>query len=460
MIERREFLRRCAGLALGGAGFATFGQLDLLAAAAAATGPANLINDYKALVCVFLFGGNDAFNMVVPTSTAEYATYAASRTFLAIPQANLLPLNAAAPVAGGGTYGMHPSCNELATLFNNGRLAVVSNAGSLLFPTTKAQYNNRSVALPPQLFSHSDQALQWQTSRGDVRGNATGWCGRISDLFAANGFSQNIGVNVSLSGTNTQQTGVNTLAYNVSPNGVVRLRGYDTNGQTNTRRKNAFDALLNQTQDSPLAREYSRIQRRAIQNAATITDALDNLAPFTTVFPANSSVASQLRMVARMIAIRGTLGLTRQIFFVGMGGFDTHGEQATKHPQLLQQLSQGLNAFNSALIEIGADTSVVTFTASDFGRTLTSNGDGSDHGWGGHYLVMGQPVVGQRFYGTMPNLAIDGPDDTRGGRPIPTTPVDTYGASLARWFGVAPAEMATVFPNLSRFPVSDLGLLP
>lgn len=460
MIERREFLRRCAGLALGGAGFATFGQLDLLAAAAAATGPAHLTSDYKALVCVFLFGGNDAFNTIVPTSAAEYQTYSESRTFLAVPQASLLPLNSAAPVPGGGTYGLHPSCPELANLFNTGRLAVVGNAGSLLFPTTKAQYTARSVPLPPQLFSHSDQALQWQTSRGDVRGNATGWCGRISDLFAANGFAQDIGVNVSLSGTNTQQTGVNTLAYNVSPNGVVRLRGYNTNGAANTRHKNAMDALLNQNQESPLAREYSRIQRRAIANAATITDALDNLAPFTTTFPMNSSVANQLRMVARMIAIHSTLGLTRQIFFVGMGGFDTHGEQATKHPQLLTQLSQALNAFNDAVNEIGEGPNVVTFTASDFGRTLTSNGDGSDHGWGGHYMVMGGPVIGQRFYGTMPSLEIDGPDDTRGGRPIPTTPVDTYGASLARWFGVQPGEMATVFPNLSRFPVADLGFLP
>lgn len=456
LFDRRELLRRCACAALGGAGLAAFGRLELLQAAAAAQGP---YTDYKALVCVFLFGGNDAFNMVIPRSSTEHAEYAAARQALAVPRADILPV---APLnVIQGQVGFHPSCPELVSLFDAGQLGVVANVGTLIQPVTRADYLARTAPLPPQLFSHSDQANQWQTARIGVRGDTSGWCGRVADVMEAAGLVQDLAVNVSINGANPQQTGRSTLAYNVNSSGVVRLRGIDATTPRNAGRQAAFNALLDAPPDHPLAREFVAVQRRAIANAARITDALDQLPPLQTTFPAQSSVASQLAMVARMIGIRSTLGLARQVFFVGMGGWDTHGEQATRHPALLAQLSQSLDAFQRALVELGAADSVVTFTGSDFGRTLTSNGDGSDHGWGQHCLVMGQPVLGRRIYGQLPTLAIDGPDDTRGGRLIPTTGVDEYAGVLARWFGVAPAELSTVFPNIGNFPArADLGFLP
>lgn len=456
LFDRRAFLRRCACAALGGAGLATLGRLELLQAAAAAQGP---YTDYKALVCVFLFGGNDAFNMLVPRSATEHAEYAAARQALAVPRASVLPVSPLNAIPG--QVGFHPSCPELASRFQSGQLGVVANVGTLISPVTRADYLARTVPLPPQLFSHSDQAQQWQTSQPGVRGDTSGWCGRMADVLQTAGLVQDLAVNVSINGANTQQTGRATLAYNVNSSGVVRLRGIDATNQRNADRQTAFNELLDAPPDHPLAREFVAVQRRAMAQAARLTDALDQLPPLQTVFPAQSSVAAQLSMVARLIGIRSTLGLARQVFFVGMGGWDTHGEQATRHPQLLAQLSQSLDAFQSALVEVGAASSVVTFTGSDFGRTLTSNGDGSDHGWGQHCLVMGQPVLGQRVYGQLPTLAIDGPDDTRGGRLIPTTGVDEYAGVLARWFGVTPVELQTVFPNIGNFPArSDLGFLP
>ncbi len=457
VVDRRELLRRCACAAVGGAGLSALGRLELLQAAAAAQGP---YTDYKALVCVFLFGGNDSFNMVVPRDGQAYADYAAARQALAVPAASLIPLSPQNPLPSG--YGLHPSCPELADLFERGRLAVVANAGTLIQPVTRAEYLARTAPLPPQLFSHNDQQLQWQTSRPGARGDATGWCGRVADVMAAAGLVQDASVNISLNGQNVQQTGRDTLAYTVNSSGVVRLRGIDANSARNAARQRAFDALLAAPPDHAIGREYSRIQRRAIDTAQSLIDALDQQAPLQTQFPQQSSVAAQLSMVARLIGVRSALGLARQVFFVGMGGWDTHGAQTVRHPELLAQLSQALAAFQAALVELNVDTQVVTFTASDFGRTLTSNGDGSDHGWGGHYLVMGQPVVGRRIYGQVPSLEIGGPDDTRGGRLIPTTGVDEYASRLATWFGVTPAEMPTVFPNIGNFDAgrTDLGFLP
>ncbi len=457
VVDRRELLRRCACAAVGGAGLSALGRLELLQAAAAAQGP---YTDYKALVCVFLFGGNDSFNMVVPRDGTPYADYAAARQALAVPAANLVPISPQNPLPSG--YGFHPSCPELASLFESGRLAVIANAGTLIQPVTRAEYLARSVPLPPQLFSHNDQQLQWQTSRPGVRGDSTGWCGRVADVMDAAGLVQDVSVNISLNGQNIQQTGRSTLAYTVNSNGIVRLRGIDASNARNAARQQAFEALLAAPPDHALAREFARIQRRAVDTAQRLVDALDAQTPLQTQFPDQSSVAAQLSMVARLIGVRSALGLARQVFFVGMGGWDTHGEQAVRHPALLGQLSQALSAFNSALVELGVDTQVVTFTASDFGRTLTSNGDGSDHGWGGHYLVMGQPVLGRRIYGQAPSLEIGGPDDTRGGRLIPTTAVDEYASKLAAWFGVTAGELPTVFPNFGNFDAgrTDLGFLP
>lgn len=446
-MDRREFLRRCACVSLGGAGLSLFSQEDALGQSAP---------DYKALVCVFLFGGNDAFNMVVPRSGAEFNLYATSRQNLAIPSGSLLAITPQAPVAGGGEYGFNPACPELTSLFEGGRLAILANVGTLVAPVTRAEYLARSVALPPQLFSHNDQQHQWQTSRPGVREN-TGWCGRMADALTGGLTGQQLAVNVSIAGANVLQAGRTTVPYTMSSAGVVTVRGIDDQNAANRRRRTAFMELLDQTVDHPLAREMARVQRRGIENAERLTAALEAV-QLQTTFP-QGGFGGQLAMAARVIGARTALMARRQVFFISLGGWDTHGEQATRHPQLLQTLSQGLSAFWQALGELQAQDLVTTFTASDFGRTLTSNGDGTDHGWGSHQLILGGAVRGRQIYGTMPRLEIGGPDDTRGGRLIPTTAVDQYGATLARWMGLQDAELAQVFPNLGRFASPDLGFM-
>jgi uncharacterized protein (DUF1501 family) len=454
--SRREFLRQCACVA-GGVGFAsTFGSFQL---ASAAVGPGDAFNDYRALVCVFLFGGNDSFNMFVPTGAAAYQTYADSRQNLAIPQANLLGV---APLGQSEPYGFHSDCAPLQRMFNSGQLAVVSNVGPLLAPTTRAQYQARSVPLPPRLFSHNDQQAIWQTLQANAQVK-NGWAGRVADRFSQviPSAQQQFATNISLSGTNLFQTGATSAPYGVSASGVPVLRGLRTSNTQEAARRAVFESLLSDAglaSRHPFLREFSQVQRRARDQAETIGAALDALTPLTTTFP-TSRLGGQLEMVARLIAIRSTLTVRRQIFFVGMGGWDTHGDQARRQPQLLSDLSQALEAFNLATTELGLNDQIVTFTNSDFGRTLTSNGDGSDHGWGGHSLVMGGSVIGQRLYGTFPSLEIGGPDDARGGRLIPTTSADQYGATIARWFGMADADLNAAFPNLSNFTTRDLGFM-
>lgn len=448
-MDRREFLHRCACAGLGAGAFGTTMLSFEHAAAQAAP-------DYRALVCVFLFGGNDAFNLFVPRSSTEASTYAASRQNLAIPAGSLVPVTATNPIAGGGEYGFHASCTELASLFDQGRLAVLGNVGPLVAPVTRAAYLARTAQLPPQLFSHNDQQKHWQTSRPDSRLN-TGWLGRMADVLAAGTTGQQVAINMSVSGQNLIQYGETTIPYTLSTQGITTLRGLNTSNATNSRRLTAFNALRDATVDHPIPREFANIQRRNQQNAETLTAALEAI-QLNTVFP-QTGAGAQLSMVARLIGARTALSARRQAFMVSVGGWDTHGEQAVRHPQLMQQLSQALNAFWLALNELQATDLVTTFTASDFGRTLTSNGDGTDHGWGSHHVIMGAAVRGRNVYGTMPSLQIDGPDDTRGGRLIPTTAVDQYGATLARWMGVTDPQLATVFPNLGRFASSDLGFM-
>lgn len=456
LFDRRELLRRCCGAALSGLGLAAMSRLELLASAAAAnyTTPG-----YRALVCVFLDGGNDAFNMFLPRSGSEYTQYATARQNLAVPAASVIPVSPTNSVPGA--WGFHPSCPELAALFESNRLGVVANVGTLVEPVTRADYlaQPRVVQLPSQLFSHNDQATQWQTSLPGDTSVRTGWCGRMADEFLTSGLTQQIAMNTSLSGTNTLQTGLSTLAYNVSSNGVVRFRGLDPNDPNHAGRRAAFLALRDNPPNHPLAQEFAAIQTRAMDTAETLAAALDAAPDLNTVFPTGSSVAAQLSMVARLIQVRATLGMQRQVFLVRMGGWDTHGQQFTRHPQLLAQLSQALDAFQDALVELGEDGNVVTFTSSEFGRTLTSNGDGTDHGWGSHALVMGTPVLGRQVFGQLPELVIDGPDDTRSGRLIPTTSTEEYASRLAAWLGVAAGtEMTSVFPNLGAFSTTRTDL--
>ncbi|MFO0333613.1 MAG: DUF1501 domain-containing protein [Pseudomonadota bacterium] len=445
-MDRRLFLK---GAALAGAGTA-LGHLPGVAYSEF-VGTANALPGYRALVCVFLFGGNDSCNMVVPRSAPEHEVYARSRQNLAIARDQLLPITALNP--DGALYGLHPSMPGVQRLFEQGACAVVANVGPLVQPVTRAQYLNESVPLPPQLFSHNDQQDQWQTLKGrsTVR---SGWAGRIADALDASAGGGRVPVNVSLGGTVVQQVGERTVPYNVGRTNAPEFTGLGGTNALTAARRTAFESLLDGAESGIHGRAFASVERRAITTAASVNAALAPLATapaFTTAFPA-SGLGAQLQMVARLIAVRDALQVSRQVFFVATGGFDTHDDQLDDHPVLLADLSASLAAFHDALAQMRVTEQVIALTQSDFGRTLTSNGDGTDHGWGSHQLVVGGGVLGRRIYGTMPRLEIGGPDDTSGGRIIPTTAVDQLVGTLARWLGVADAQIDAIAPNLRNFP--------
>ncbi len=462
-IDRRRFLRKSLHAALGGIALHSApGTLRLISAAAAQRPYA--FDDYKALVCVFLFGGNDSFNTLAPISGSERSDYAASRGAIAVPAGDL---HALVPAAGGGpaNYGLHPAMTEIAGLFNAGKAAVVTNVGGLLYPVTKAEYQSGTVPVPPQLFSHSDQSVQWQTSRPDDA-NANGWGGRVADLLQSANSGQ-VPMSISLGGNNPFQRGAVVQPYGIGTQGVERLN-YSDNGPEawylegdNSAGEAAWDALIEPgPQSHLLERAFAGSVRRSIDNYRIVADALGTPPTWSTPFPADNSLADQLQMVARLIGVRSALGMHRQVFYVSVGGYDTHAAQLDEHPWLLGQLSQALHAFHAATVQLGMEDAVTTFTASDFGRSLAMNAGGTDHGWGGHHFVLGGGVRGKRFYGTLPSLAPNGnPDDTGFGQIIPTTAVDQYSATLARWFGVDAGGVADIFPSLGRFSSPDLGFM-
>jgi uncharacterized protein (DUF1501 family) len=448
-LSRRSFLARAA---LGATG-AAFGGVGFSPRLLAASGP---FADFRALVNVFLFGGNDAFNMVVPRSAAEYNVYAASRQNLALAQDVLLPIQPENP--DGAAYGLHPRMTRLQSLFAAGDAAIVANVGPLIEPVTRAAYYDGSVDLPPQLFSHNDQQDQWQTLKGR-QSLATGWAGRIAD--AMSGVQQRLALNVSTSGTVVFQAGSRTVPYTIGlegANAYAALVRDDPDVPLGNERRAAFERHLAAGFENVHARALGDVHLRSLATADDVNGALALGAPLATAFP-QSLLGRQLAIVARLLGVRDALAMSRQIFFVAVGGFDTHDDQNEDQPDLLGDVSDCLAAFHAATIELGIADQVTTFTQSDFGRTLTSNGDGTDHGWGGHQVVAGGAVRGRRIYGRMPVLEINGADDTTAGRIIPTTSVDQYAATLARWFGVAEADIATVAPNLANFGEQDLGFL-
>ena len=453
--SRRRFLSSaCAAVGMTSLASTAF---DLRRIAAASTTPG-----YKALVCIFLYGGNDNNNTVVPASGAEYAAYAAARQGLALPQALLRPIS---PLSGGGgrPWALHPSMPNLQTLFQQNRVAIVANVGPLVAPLTKAQYEAGTVEVPPQLFSHSDQTIHWQTSLPDqpVR---SGWGGRVADLVHSLNENPQVSMSMSLSGNNTFQVGNAITQYQVSSDGSIGLSGYYDGNEWNHPPSVALRALLAQSYGNLAAGGYRDVFNRALNQDRVLSGALAAAPVLTTLFPDND-LGRQLSMVARLISVSQELGLSRQVFFCAAGGYDTHGEQVGAqaavgaHADLLGELDSALYSFFLATIELNVANAVTTFTASDFGRTYVSNGDGSDHGWGAHHLVLGGDVRGRRIYGTMPVLAIDGPDDSGDGRWIPTLSVDEYSATLASWFGVASSDLSLVFPNLGRFGQPNLGFM-
>ena len=450
---RRELLKAAgyAGLGLpmasllgcGGGGSPAFGN-------GGPGGGVTGINDYKALVCLFLYGGNDSYNMVVPTTQALYDHYSASRLNLAVPKNQLIALSGMA--ADGANYGAHPDMSELAALYNSGQAAVLSNVGSLLHPTTRADYGAGRV--PPRLFSHNDQQDQWQTAHADAS-EITGWAGRAADVFDGVNGSAEMPLNISIAGSNTLQRGNSSNTFAMSPGGAQTLDGLDPGAGS---LRSAFDQVRLLAQSNIYAQGYADVLDRSIRLNALLDSLLKNQPALATTFPA-SSLGSQLKAVARLVGIRSALSMKRQVFFVSMGGFDTHDAQSSVQPGLFADLSQSLKAFYDATIELGVADSVTSFTASDFGRSLTVNGKGTDHGWSGHQWIVGGAVAGGRIYGMPPSMQADGADDSEGGRFIPTSSVDQYGATLMRWFNVGESNLDLVFPNLNRFASRDLGFM-
>ena len=455
---RRRFLGESACAAVGMTALAnTLFDLRRIAAAATTT-------DARSLVCVFLYGGNDGNNVLVPRTGSDYGAYAATRAGLALPQSALLPLAPLVPTPGDSReWGLHPSLPGVRDLFQAGRAAVVANVGPLLAPLSREEYLAHSVAVPPQLFSHSDQTLHWQTSLPDQPAK-TGWGGRTADLLRSLNESAKVSMSISLAGTNTFQVGNVVTQYQVSSDGPVALAGYQSAAQGPDASSNALRRLLAKSYGHLFERGFRDVFDRALDNQELLAGALALAPPLATVFP-DTDLGAQLAMVAKLVAVRDALGLRRQVFFCAAQGFDTHngqvGATATDgaHADLLTELDGALLAFDAAMEELRVGDTVTAFTASDFGRTYLPNGSGSDHGWGGHHFVVGGAVRGGRIFGQMPTLAIGGPEDSGEGRWIPTTSVDEYAATLARWFGVADSDLPLVLPNLGRFASRDLGFL-
>ena len=502
---RRSFIRQGICAALGTAAM-TNAIRDLRFINSAVAQSVGSITDYKALICIFLQGGNDSNNLIIPTIPAEWQNYATIRTpVLAIPNTDGGPATALALndlTQDGHTYGIHPAAPELQSLFNNGTLAVVFNVGTLVYPVTKAQYLANSVALPPQLFSHADQQVQWQTSIPD-RPPTTGWGGRCADLLDTynpkNGSNDLLSMCISLAGTNTFEVGATVQQYSISSSGVVALNSALGPSSARTAQQANLNNLLgiDAVQQNMLVENYALALEHALASGSGLTTTINTspMASYWSAFPTKvtvpngggtftSSLLAQLKMVAQVIEAGyrpGGMGMKRQVFFVQVGGYDLHtgqtsnaGSSTTNNAKviigaqasLFAELSQSINALNNAMLQIGAQYGdaafpqrVTAFTSSDFGRTLPSNSQGSDHGWGSHHLVFGGAVQGQRTYGNFPALVVGGPDDTSTGRWIPTTAVDQYAATLANWFGVDGTNMSTVFPNLGRFASSNLGFM-
>ena len=462
-MQRRSFLRRSLLAGLGGASlYSQLGSLRLLQAAAMdSSAVAKGGSGYKALVCLFLEGGNDNVNTLIPHDAPTYASYQAVRPDLALPQSALTTathLHPITPQSNGRQYALHPDAPELRNLFEDGRCAIVANVGPLREPTTRSSYQNGSVLLPPQLFSHSDQQVFWQTSRPDST-RKIGWGGRIADLLQSQNSNQLLSMSLSMSGQNVFQTGELVQPYSIGEVGPEERHGYS--GDYHAGRRAAIDALLDSPRDHILERAVAGIQRRSIDLYGQISAALASTpaltTPTPTLPPAYASgqrifnrLIERLRLVGRMIAARNALGQQqRQVFFVGMGGFDFHDRLLSDHAANMRSLSLGLSMFRDITIELGVESQVTTFTASDFGRTMSSNGDGTDHGWGGEQFVMGGAVNGREIYGEMPTLALGGPDDAGWGQIIPKLAVDQYVATLARWFGLSESQIDLVLPSLA-----------
>jgi uncharacterized protein (DUF1501 family) len=442
--NRRSFIKYASLAAAGNAlGLRPFGTLNALAQSSPG---------YKALVCIFLFGGNDSNNTLIPFDTAGYGNYSSIRGDLALAQNTLLPLT---PTPN---FALNPNLPDIQALFNSNNAAFVANVGTLVQPLTRAEYLAGQTC-PTNLFSHPDQQLEWQNAAQSAS-TQTGWAGRIADSLGA---SYNQGASIpmitSVAGDTLFCNGSATSPVSISPGNVGAASCSE--GSECTARQAAAQALLTLDTGVSLVQADDSITTNAYAYARTLADAVQSITPLKTVFPANNGLAAQLQQIAQIIQVRAALGVQRQIFFASLGNFDTHADQLTLQTPLLAEFSPAVAAFYNATVELNVASEVTTFTMSDFSRTFQPNSNhGSDHAWGAHHMVIGDAVKGGQIYGTYPTLALGGPDDSgSNGRWVPSTASSQYAATLAQWFGVPVADLPTVLPSIGNFSTSDLGFV-
>ena len=468
-LSRRAFLRRSKQLAVAGSASSfALGLAGIGEAAAFSAG-----NDYKALVCIFLYGGNDHNSTLMPFDSTNYDLYSAIRGGGAGQTAGGITLARASLAAtaltpSGGQvltnnlqYALAPQMTRLKALFDAGRMAPLLNVGPLVAPLTLAQYNSSNLTAnprPAKLFSHNDQQSTWQSSKPE--GATDGWGGRMGDL-AMSSNANALFTCISATGNAVFLSGQQALTYQVSSNGALAVNGIKNNLYGSSAGSAALRTLMTQTSNNVFEAEYNRIAKRSIDAEGVVTAALQPITLATSFRPATgrNGLAEQLQVVARLIAARQPLGARRQVFMVSMGGFDLHDNLISNQANLMGQLDFAMDAFYRATVELGVADKVTTFTASDFGRTLQSNGDGSDHGWGSHHFIMGGAVNGGRFYGVAPQISVTSPDQVGQGRLLPSISVDQYASTLATWFGVSASELPSVSPNIGRFSTSNLGFM-
>ena len=461
-LTRRLLLRRAAQLGFMGAAGPL--ALNLAAVGEAAAFDAT---DYKALVCLFLYGGNDYANTVVPFDLSNYDRYSAirgggpgrTRGGIAYGRDELVA-TALTPVGGPALtddlqYALAPSLPGLKSLFDAETLAVQLNVGPLVAPLTLAEYQRPNAPLPPKLFSHNDQQSVWQALASE--GATAGWGGRLGDLALSSNGNAMLSC-ISAASNAVFVSGRQALQYQISPQGAVGINLLKEPYYAPAAIRDALRDNIRQSSAHVFEEAYAAVTRRSIDQAVIANGALSNVT-LNTAFAANNPLANQMRIVARLIGARTALDMRRQVFFVSLGGFDHHNTLMRDHPPLMAKLNDAMSAFYAATVELGVSDNVVTFTASDFGRTLTSNADGSDHGWGGHHFVMGGAVRGGRFYGTAPQVSVSSDDQVGQGRLLPSTSIDEFGGTLARWFGADVSEVADVFPNSGRFAHANVAFL-
>ena len=446
--SRRHFLKTATKYTAMGAAAPMALNLAGIQAATAQT-----VNDYRALVCVFLFGGNDQTSTVVPFDSAEFSALAAARGSIARPAADFVSLGRVAS-QNNRSFALAKELSPLATLYAQNKLSIVANVGPIYAPLNKAQFKAGAAGIPPQLFSHNDQQSVWQSS--GVEGATVGWGGRFGDLLASKNVQNPVFSSISINGTAVFLYGQTVQQFQVGSGGPGRIQhlnqlyGSSVAGQ-------ALQEIITANPSALFEAQLGEVTRRSISANDTLSTALGG-AQLNTVFTESNALAKQLRMVARLISVQKTLGMKRQVFFVGLGGFDHHDSLVSELPGLHAQVADAMASFYAATVELGVANQVTTFTASEFGRTLTSNGDGSDHGWGGHQFVMGGAVKGGTIVGSYPTVALGTAEDLGSGRLLPTTSTSQLAATLGTWFGVPTGSLSDALPYINNFSVKDLGL--